>query len=157
VVNLFLDGCWFDVLLVRRAAGSTWCRVAGETEWLVRLGRGRSMSVVCPASVWLVGPTVRRWLTPGNLWPGYSGSSGSLGGIRAGVRTLSRILRDDYRPVANIVPESDIFSRVAVKTQYVVVNPPPRYEIVGLLQQRSYTAVNGNRSVRTVLPTRIPC
>ena len=28
------------------------------------------------------------------------------------------------------------------KTLYVVVNPPPRYEIVGLLQQRSYTPVN---------------
>ena len=29
-----------------------------------------------------------------------------------------------------------------LSTQYLVVDPPPRYEIVGLLQQRSYTAVN---------------
>ena len=32
--------------------------------------------------------------------------------------------------------------RITIKTQYVVVSPPPRYEIVGLLQQRSYTPVN---------------
>lgn len=31
---------------------------------------------------------------------------------------------------------------IALQTLYVVVNPPPRYEIVGLLQQRSYTPVN---------------
>src|ERR1700730_2622271 len=29
-----------------------------------------------------------------------------------------------------------------LKAQDIVVNPPPRYEIVGLLQQRSYTPVN---------------
>ena len=40
-------------------------------------------------------------------------------------------------------PKSDIVSLVVRQTQYVVVNPPPRYEIVGLLQQRSYMSVNG--------------
>jgi len=67
------------------------------------------------------------------------------------------MLRNVDRPVANIVPYSDIFSQVAAETQYVVVNPPPRYEIVGPLQQRSYTAVNGYFAVRFDLVPRIPC
>ena len=44
-----------------------------------------------------------------------------------------------------------------MKTQYVVVYPPPRYEIVGLLQQCSYVPVNEPRTDSTNSRARIAC
>src|ERR1700730_8457620 len=44
-----------------------------------------------------------------------------------------------------------------LKAQYIVVNPPPRYEIVGLLQQRSYTPVNEFFGNLTRGAARIAC
>src|SRR5665213_3090456 len=54
-------------------------------------------------------------------------------------------------------PDDSGLPKNAMETQYVVVHPPPRYEIVGLLQQCSYAAVNEHRRIRRPICSRIPC
>src|ERR1700676_540438 len=70
---------------------------------------------------------------------------------------LARTFREPDRPVPNPRARIRRTGPIAVQTLYVVVNPPPRYEIVGLLQQRSYTPVNEFFSSGPRPEPRTPC
>src|ERR1700676_3872154 len=70
---------------------------------------------------------------------------------------LARTFREPDRPGPNPRARIRRTGPIAVQTLYVVVNPPPRYEIVGLLQQRSYTPVNEFFGNLTRGAARIAC
>ena len=53
--------------------------------------------------------------------------------------------RPTARARCHRIRPGSIRTEITMKTQYVVVYPPPRYEIVGLLQQCSYAPVNEHR------------
>ncbi len=75
---------------------------------------------------------------------------------RSAATGSSRRLRP-ARPPGPVPSYPDRTGRNSTETQDVVVYPPPRYEIVGLLQQCSYAPVNERRPIRHRPDPRTAC
>ena len=159
---------WWSRVVLRCCVvlcGIAWCCVVlcgvAVCCWLPKITQESDRRLVCDvsqASMRLAGVAVHDLLSTGIIRsrltpfvPAHRAGSASESG------PLCRILRDLDLQASEHLGRLRHGSQIGIQTQYLVVNPPPRYEIVGLLQQRSYTPVNEFFPIRMSRGPRIPC